>query len=253
MARYLLLLILGCTVAAHANHHYQCYFGEESYYLWRTREGGSKQRGRLDGIHTGIDRIKRYGWYIGADYQYATGLLNGRGSNDTKLHSHFTDKIVEGRAGYTLKKRGEKKPFFTPFLGWGYFHEVNNFLPPSQSIYKSTDVFNFAVVGFLSGTNITTLISVGINFKARFMQNAKSKITDDPDGDNVKLKMEDEILCRLDIPITFMPCSSFFKLGGQLMPFYEFRHFGGREGYPFNFRDTKFQIVGLRLALVREF
>ncbi|MCH9628087.1 MAG: hypothetical protein S4CHLAM2_17390 [Chlamydiales bacterium] len=243
-----LTLALSCVVQASCP--LQIYVGEESYYFWRARDGGTKQEGRIDGVRVGFDRLKRYGWYLGADYLYAAGPLTGKTGRGSSLNSELTDEIFEARFGYTLQKDTCDRPFITPFIGWGCFKETNRFYPPSNLTCKFTDTFNFIAVGFLSGVNLTPLLSMGINFKVRFMQDAQSKVTEDPLFDDVTLQIEDETAYRLEIPFTYTPCHAFLGLGGQVAPFYEFRHFGGREGYPFNFRDTKFHLLGMRLSLV---
>lgn len=249
---FLIVLILIGTNGSAATS-YQFYVGEESAYMWRTRDGGTKQSGRLDGVRLGADRIMPYGVYVGGDFIYATGKLRGQTSRGAPQSSIITDEIVEGRIGFTLQKPSLRAPFFTPFAGWGYFKEINSFRPPSPLPITFTDTFNFAVVGFLSGVNLTPLLSMGVNFKVRFMQHAESIVSDDPLYDDVTLLIDEETLYRLEAPLTLTPYNSFLGIGGQLVPFYEFRHFGGREGYPFNFRDTKFNLVGLRLALIYRF
>lgn len=256
MRRVFLFLLFMVFFSVHASCPYQMYIGEESYFFWRDRDGGTKQDGRIDGVRVGADRIKRYSLYLGADYLYANGRLDGKSASGSPLHSWLTDEIFEARIGYTLQKNARESsgcPFFIPFLGWGTFKEINDFHPPSPLPCKYTDTFNFFVAGFLSGVNITPLLSMGINFKVRFMQDAESKVSNDPLYDDVTLKVEDETLYRLEVPFTYSPCNSFLGIAGQIAPFYEFRHFGGREGYPFNFRDTKFHLLGMRLSLVYRF
>lgn len=240
-----LLLLLSAPACA-----FDVYVGEESYFIWRMRDGGTKQDGRLDGVRVGFDRLRGNRWYLGADYLYATGKMSGQTGRGSPQKSTLTDEIVEVRFGYTLAQCIEGHPYFTPFIGWGYFKETNDFAPPSPLPITFTDTFNFAAVGFLSGVNLTPLLSMGFNFKVRFMQNGTSKVTEDPLFDDVTLSMEDEIQCRLEVPFTCAPRDACLGLKGEVVPFYAYRHFGGREGYPFNFRDTKFHLIGLRLSLL---
>ncbi len=224
--------------------------GPETYFIKRSREGGSFQKGRLDGVKIDIDRIERCRWYFGGEYQYASGDIKGYTAGGNYFVSKLTDTIYEGRLGYTFQQKEGRQPFFVPFGGWGYFKEVNAFRYPSLLTYTFNDTFHFFTIGFLSGVNFTPLLSMGVNFKVRFMIDGTSQVTNDPVYDEVNLNMENEMQIRLDIPFTFnLPCS-LFGIAMQLVPFYEFRHFGGREGYPFNFRDTKFYIYGAQLALL---
>jgi hypothetical protein len=254
MYRYLVSLIfvlspfLGC-----ADCPYLATAGLESYSFIRNREGGTHQAGWINGARITLDRLKGCSWYLGADYLYASGRLNGETATGRLLKSQLTDQIVELRLGFTLQQKLPGSPFFTPFGGWGYFKEVNHFYPPSPLPCTFTDTFNYVAAGFLSGINFTPLLSMGINFKLRFMQNAKSKVSDDPLYDDVTLMMNDEMHVRLDIPFIYTPSNFWFSLGFLLAPFFEYRHFGGREGYPFNFKDTKFYLYGARFALTCRF
>lgn len=227
--------------------------GPELYYLRRMREGGTSQEGEIDGIRIRFDRIKGHSWYVGADYLYAEGEVKGQAANGACVNSDLIDKDFEVRVGYTLQQPTITHPFITPFAGWGCFEEENIFYPPSPRLCTFTDTYNYIVVGFLSGVNFTPLISMGVCFKVKFMQNGESKVTDDPQFEDVTLMMKEEIQARLDVPLTLKPCNSWLGMGFLLSPFYEYRHFGGREGYPFNFKDTQFQIFGARFALTYDF
>lgn len=234
-----------------ASHGVFLYVGPETFHMSRFREGGTNQSGRLDGVRAGFDRIKGCSWYFGADYLYATGKLKGETATGRPQRSCLTDNIVEIRCGYTFQKFICREPYITAFGGWGYFHEDNDFYHPSPLTCKFTDTFNYVVLGFLSGVNFTPLLSMGVNFKIRFMLDGRSRVSNDPFMEDVTIKMHNETHYRLDIPFMYCPCSSLFQW--QIVPFYEFRHFGGEEGFPFNFRDTKFNIYGARLALTYRF
>jgi len=227
--------------------------GPEVYHIQRVREGGTGQNGSLTGVKISIERIMRHGAYFGIDYLYAEGGLIGSNATGRPLLSELTDEIVEMRCGFTLQQNDCRRSFITPFAGWGHFREVNAFSLPSPIPCKFTDTFDYVVVGFLSGVNITRLLSIGINFKLRFMQNGTSEVSDDPIFDRVTLQMQEEIHARLDIPLLLFPRYPRRSLGCLFSPFFEYRHFGGREGFPFNFRYTKFYLHGARFALIYRF
>jgi hypothetical protein len=255
MQRYLALLIF-CLWTPHllfADRPYFLTVGPEIYRFIREREGGTHQEGQINGVRVAIDRMKCNGIYLGVDYLYAKGPLKGATATGRPLRSELTDQIVEGRLGLTLQQKYGRCPFITPYVGWGYFHEINDFFRPSPLPCKFTDTFNYIAAGFLSGVNFTPLLSMGINFKLRFMQEATSEVSDDPLFDDVTLSMKEEIHVRVEVPFAYTPCSSLFGTGFLLSPFFEFRHFGGREGFPFNFKDTKFYLYGARFALTYHF
>lgn len=227
--------------------------GPEVFYLRRMRAGGTKQIARMDGIYVEYDRLRRYGWYFGGNFNYAQGRLKGHSGSGREILSVLTDKIWEGRFGYTLQKRGQKGYFITPYGGYGYFDEVNDFYPPTPLPLKFKNTFNFISAGFLSGVNLTSLVTMWINFKMKFMLNGTSKVTEDPIMGENTLLMNNEVLAELEVPFIFSPSSVRLGLEFVATPFYEYRHFGGREGFPLNYADTKFNLYGAKFALRRRF
>lgn len=233
-------LLCGCTAYSALNFS----IGPEIYHFKRTRIGGTWQNGFISGGRATFERKCPWSWYLGADALIAQGSLRGKNSANLNLRSTLTDKIYEGRLGFMFQMPGKRCRFFLPFVGYGSFHETNDFKSPSPLPFTFIDTFQYVPVGFLSGFNITPLLSIGINFKAEFMLNAHSQVTDDPLFDEISLKIKDEINTRLELPLTwtfYRGClSSFFRFA----PFYEYRHFGGQEGFPFDFIDTEFHLIG---------
>lgn len=227
--------------------------GPEVYHLKRVRAGGTQQRGWINGVRICFDRAQRCGWYLGGDFLYGSGQIKGHTLTGRPVVSELSDQIYEIRLGYTLQQQVNGSPFFIPFTGWGHFKEINDFFIPSPLPCTFTDTFSYVTVGFLSGVNFNSLLSIGVNLKLKFMQNGRSKVTNDPLFENVTLLMKDQINVRLDLPFALQPCNTFLEMGFLLTPFFEYRHFGGREGYPFNFRDTKFYLYGVRFALTYRF
>jgi hypothetical protein len=218
--------------------------GPEAYYMRRTRVGGTWQTGGIGGARATLERRCPYSWYLGADGLIAQGTLTGQNAAGMDLRSILTDTTFEGRLGFMFLLPGKRCSFFIPFAGYGYFREKNDFRDPSPIPFTFVDTFNYVPVGFLSGFNITRLLSMGINFKVEFMLDGTSRVTDDPLFDEISLKMKNEINTRVEIPLTWKFyqgfCSSFLRLS----PFYEYRHFGGQEGFPFDFIDTEFHLIG---------
>lgn len=232
---------------------YSIYVGPEIYHMRRWRDGGTVQTGRLDGLRCGIDKIQKYCFYYGFDALYAEGDLSGHTGSDFPLKSTIRDLTLEGRLGYALESISTRCPYFVPFAGFGYFNEINDFHSPSPIPFTFTDSFYYITTGFLSGINFTPLLSMGLNFKIRFMLNGRSRVTDDPFYEDLTLSMKEETHYRLEVPFIcklWYPNQN-FKIG--CVPFYEYRHFGGRVAYPFNFVDTKFSLFGARFAIILGF
>ncbi|MCB1181279.1 MAG: hypothetical protein KDK55_04580 [Chlamydiia bacterium] len=223
--------------------------GPEIYYLNRNRASGTTQEGRVDGIRASLERIKACGFYVGGDVLYGEGCISGHNRRKHSLVSNLADFIAEGRIGMTLMIPFARYQYIIPYCGYGYFMEKNRFVNPSPLCYQTKDTFKFIAAGFLSGLNFTSQFSMGINVKARFMIDGRSKVTDDPDLDDLSLLMNDTSHYRIEVPFAYTFCDRLWNFDLEVAPFYEYRHFGGREGFPFNFIDTKFNLFGARFAI----
>jgi len=250
--RFFLLCLLLSSFSIHARY-LEFYAGPEISYLERQRQTGTHQEGQINGLRVGVDRIKRHGFYLGADYLYGCGEIEGKNSREKAIFSNFSNEIIEVRLGYCLQHDWPKKQFFIPFGGWGSFTQSNQFIPPTEMICTFTEHFNFFVVGFLSGFNFTPLLSMGINFKVRFMQNSACDITDDPYFDDITMIVKDSTQYRLELPFVCKSRGPWLLTKIALIPFYELRQFGGRESFPFDYIETKYHLYGANLKLSRCF
>lgn len=231
--------------------------GMEFYYFERKKAGGTHQENILEGGRLIIERMEPFGIYGGINAFWGGGKISGFNALGKKLVSEISDFIIDGRLGYTFISGPSYQSMFTVFGGYGYFHETNSFIEPSPMRYTSTDTFNYLLFGFLSGHNFNSMVSIGLNFEVKFMLNGESKISDDPPFDDLTLHMTNEIQARVEIPFSYRfflfqsllryPCRGAWE--AQVVPFYEYRHFGGREDFPFDFIDTQFNLVGVRLGL----
>lgn len=229
------------------------FIGPEFYYLSRTRDGGTNQNGMMYGGRIGFERIKRCHWYLGTDILYAKGKLEGSSSSGSHIKSEMTDTIYEGRLGYTFQHNYGLYAFIVPFIGGGYFREVNDFTAPTPLPITFTDTFKYATAGVLTGLQFANYWNLGINFKLKWMLDGKSRVSDDPDFDDETLIMDNQFQYRLEVPLSYQFCYYSTYLEAEIVPFYEHRHFGGRENFPFDFIDTKFHLWGARLELSYRF
>lgn len=232
---------------------YKGSIGPEIYHVRRTREGGTSQKGTLAGVRGSLERIGRYKWYLGVEGLYARGTIRGHSGTDLKLKSKLTDAQIEGRAGYTFQGKCWLRPAFTPFIGYGYLEEENDFKSPSPLLVKFRNEAQYVSFGFLSTLTLSEDFTIGFNLKAKSLVDPVCHIKTDPVFGHLKMQFKDEILYRFELPIyyDFYRCCQVFELG--LVPFYERRHYGGRENYPFDFLDTKLNIWGFNLQFTCRF
>lgn len=221
----------------------QIFIGPEIYRVYRDKEGGSSQDGNLYGFRLGYDRIKRFHYYLGADFLYASGDLCGKTGNHT-IKSTLHDINVEGRFGYTLESKWGWQPSLTPFVGGGYFWESNNYKHPSPLKIHFHNHFSYATAGFLSRLRLLSNMTIGLNFKIRYIIDGKIRITNDPDEDDRDQHYDERLQYRVELPLTYYLayCSHDWAL--SIVPFYEYRPYGHRANFPFDFLETKFKLYG---------
>jgi hypothetical protein len=211
--------------------------GPETYYLQRTRASGTKQNGFLYGGQFAYNYIKNWMPYFGADTYAATGVLHGHNASGRATKSDLTDWQIEARIGYTL-------PCITIFGGYGYLLEQLNFVPPSATTFHYRDCIQYVTTGFLSRVNWTKHFSTGFNAKIKMMLEGKCHVSNDPANTPITLLMENELQYRLDLLFNYIPACP-WEL--SCAPFYEFRHYGGHESFPYDFIDTVYHIYGVQL------
>jgi len=227
---------------------HKIFVGPEMYYTERSRRGG-KQDGLLSGFRAGYDHIRRCSFYWALEGYYARGSISGKSGKGDRMKSDKTDREVEGRFGYTWKRNLCLPIYFTPYVGYGYFYGINRFKPPSLMMVHFHNHFDYYAAGIQTQAMVTPRFSVGFNYKSKWMNEGKSKVTCDPKYDHVKLIMNNKRHYEYEVPITYKFCFKNRELDGSVVPFYRIRYYGGRENYPFDFYKTKFRSKGARLVL----
>ena len=223
--------------------------GPEIYHLKRTREGGAYQSGTIYGGRINFDFIKRNKVYWGAQAFYATGTIDGKGATGSKIKSQWTDALLEGNIGYTLRCKESPHYSFTPFVGCGYLQETNQFKSPSPLHVKLSNYFGYLSYGFLSNVDLINDFQIGLNARFRNPWEPRCKISRDPD-----LKTHDQLIgdCfqyRIELPISYNLSGYYDRFTIKATPFYEARFYGSRVNFPFDFLKTKVRIIGGNVQL----
>lgn len=229
-------------------HRHQFFIGPEWNHLERIKKEGTKQQGNLFGLRAGYDRLKRYGWYWGLEGGCVTGSLRGHSGKGSPLHSDFTSSFIEGRFGYTFQQKACYQMAFTPFVGVGYALEQNHFKNPSPLPLHFRTYFPYGVWGFLSWMHLCGPWDIGLNFKMKMPFEPHCRVTHDPDNEPSTQMVGERLFYRVDLPITWHTpyCE---RLNMVVNPFWEYRHYGSRINYPFDFLKTEFTTWGLTLEL----
>jgi hypothetical protein len=223
--------------------------GPEIYYMTREREGGARQSGTLYGVRLGYDHIQRYKLYSGVDALWATGIMDGH-LHEEKLRSRFTDINVEVRLGFTFQSKFWRAISFSPYTGIGYFWEKNNYQHPSPLTIHFSNTFSYVPIGFLSQIFLTPNLSLGLNFKVRILLEGEQHVTHDPKNKRMTQHYDERLQYRAELPTTYFFCWKDHPLAISLVPFFEYRHYGHRANFPFDFFDTKLKLYGATLKLL---
>lgn len=226
--------------------------GPEIYYLERERDGGSKQKGMMYGVRGSYERLKRYKWYLGVEGFYGIGKIKGH-TKLFKLKSTMQQESIEGRFGYTFQAKNSWKPAFTPFIGYGYYRESNQYHSPTPLKLKFINDYTYLSYGFLSSIAVSSCVTIGANAKFRSMYDPKCRVKKDPDADDTKMLIEDKLQYRLEFPICYHFYVSCFNAEIGIVPFFERQHYGGRENFPNNFYDTKLWLYGANIQFIGRF
>lgn len=221
----------------------ETFIGPEIYGVSRLREGGTQQNGVLYGFRLGYDYLKRCKYYCGADFLWAQGILNGY-NTQAHLKSILTDSNLEARIGYTFQSKNWRCASFTPYIGGGYFWEKNIYKHPSPLHVHFKNEFLYIPIGFISQIFIIPSFSVGLNVKWRFLLQGEQQVSHDPEYDRSIQHYNEKLQYRVELPLTYFFCSHHSSLGVRLVPFYEYRHYGRRANFPFDFFDTQFKCYG---------
>ncbi|MFI0434537.1 MAG: hypothetical protein ACH350_02260 [Parachlamydiaceae bacterium] len=221
----------------------QTYAGPEIYSVERAKEGGARQSGTLYGVRLGFDHIRRYKLYWGLDALWAKGALKGS-SKDHRIKSTLTDTNIEARFGYTFQSKSWRCASFTPFVGLGYFWENNCFEHPSPLPIHFKNHFSYLPFGFLSQFSLSKNVSVGVNVKIRFLIESKVEASHDPEHEDCTQYYDESLQYRFELPLSYFTCYKKKSLACCFVPFYEYRPYGYRSNYPFDFLETKFNIYG---------
>ena len=254
---------LECEVKKNKRQSNPMSLGKEVYYVGREKKGGTKQKGQGIGVRWTFDHIKRYCIYVGGNAFYGQGKLKGHSGNGDKIYSKLTDKQIEGNLGYTFQMKGAPHFSFTPYIGAGYYQEINKFKNPSPLLLKYTTTFKYMACGFLSSVSINPCFKIGLNLrlkspspcfglipKFKLSKEVYCKVSDDPDFEDSKQEVGSRIHYRIELPLTstsphFAPC---FQI--SLVPFFEHRLYGFHENYPADFIRTTFKVYGLNLQFI---
>lgn len=223
--------------------------GVETCYLKREKLEGARQHGTPVGFQGYFNRFTQSGWYWGLEGEALFATLNGHGSYDTPLRSRFNSFLGEARAGYTFQDSCFPFAAATPYLGFGYLEENNNFKKPTPlSIHFKTRTPFFSF-GILTRLNLGPRFEGGLNFKGRLPIDPKCYVSHDPYNAPSSQLIGERAFYRLELPFSYLLNECATRLV-TLMPYWELRNYGSRLSYPFDFLKTRLEFSGVSLLFV---
>lgn len=219
------------------------------YQIKRVREGGTKQKGPLYGARALLEHQLPYTPYWAIEGSWAEGTLRGVSAAGLPLKSHMMESIAEARLGWTFGSRLT----FTPFLGLGYYEGENRFIAPSAIHVQFTDTFFYSTAGFQTRYWMNMQCSLGANVRVQQMHRGKNRTSNDPGSPSRSIHMQNKIHWIFELPLETYSCLYGRVVEMGVTPFYQMRHFGGREGIDYDFLDTKYYVLGVRLTIGTQF
>lgn len=226
------------------------YAGPEFYHLRRSKEGGSKQKGWLYGFRGTYERLRcEGGLYYAIDGGVAKGDLNGHTGSGKKLNSTIRDWQIEGRVGYAFSLARLPRVQYVPYAGYGYFHSKNSFKRPAIP-FTYREHFDYGALGIYVWWKSSLCLKAGIHFKAAWMNDAKCKVSHDPEHHHLTLYIGNKKQYEVELPVVYRTCVKGKEINILAAPFFRFRHLGFQENYPFDHFDTRFHLYGIKAQLV---
>lgn len=227
--------------------------GPEFYWAKRTRPGGTALDGFMYGGYLSYERVRRCALYWGVDYSVAYGKLEGKSADRSRQKSWLLDETVEGRLGYTYGTKRWKRPYITPFLGYGYFYQTNRFVSPSPLLVKFRNTFPYACCGFQAGFRFSPSLKLGVLAKGKWMIDGRHRITGDSQFDNITLSMEEKWQYEIELPFDYIRSDERCFINFRIVPFFRLRHYGEKMDFPFDFVETKYRNWGIRALVTYAF
>ena len=225
--------------------------GPKVYWKKRRVANGAYSEGFLEGVDIKFDRVKRGGIYWASLFNYAWGKASGETGSGALSKAITSDYSLEARLGYSVHPVLRDTLFFTPFVGFGYYQAKYSFIPPSipelDYFYKNP----FISTGFLFSRFLRPWVSLGINFCVQFAFDGKRRIK--IAGTYSKTYMANEAQYIVELPLTYQISKKEKGFGLQLVPFFQYRHYGFRIASTGTFTETDFMITGLNILATYRF
>jgi hypothetical protein len=223
----------------------QIRIGPEAYHVNRNLEDVS-QNGSGVGIRGTYDRIIGNRIYWGGEIFYGRTCLNGKAGNG-RTHSHLKDFFVDGNLGFTFQFKKCPMLLLTPFIGYGYFREVNKFRSPSVIPVKFCTTARYFSYGFLSNVDLHRDWSIGANLRIKFPWEPRCHISNDPRRDSITQHIGEKSFYRVELPVLYKGNRLWCHMKMGLSPFYEVLRYGKRHNPRYDFYETKLQFYGATL------
>jgi hypothetical protein len=236
-----------CFMSSFGPHAF--FLGPEVCYIKRVREGGSEQSGNLVGGHFRYDRISPCSVYWGFDGYYDTGHVSGKTASGREIKSTIDEYELQARLGYSLYAPERRKLLIIPYACYSYFYGSNKFDHPSPVQYRLHDHLHSGGGGIWVSFSLIDCLRCGVDFSARYIIKGYNRVTNDPEHDNVKLEVESKWQYQVEVPIEYAMAICDYRFEMRIVPFYRFRHLGGKPNYPFDYIETRFHESGAQLML----
>lgn len=190
----------------------------------KMKQGTCKKDGWLYGVRGNYDLYFNNLFYVGAESGYKWGDLSGKACPENpelegKVKSQYSDFWVEGRIGGKLSG---PVAYLTPYFVVGYEKEHDDYIAPSPIELDYKLNYGYLGCGALSAYYLNPCMTLGLNFKMKWMFNAKHKVGGSPYIEDKGISCAGCYSYNIELPFTYFltPCMKF-----AVIPFYEFKNY----------------------------
>lgn len=194
-----------------------------------------KESGWIYGIKAAYDFISLELPYIGLEASYMQGDVK-----EDSIKNDYQDFFVEAKLGYQVCQLGI---YLIPFVGLAYENEHFNSLALQLQSVKNQIHYGYLSLGFLSRYSPFIGMSIGLNFKAKylFLANYKNK------GEaNHNCTLSNRFHYTLELPASWQVSN---QMQLALVPFYEYKVYCLNIGDLDWINEIKIQDFGLGFRL----
>jgi hypothetical protein len=210
----------------------------------------SKISGYTFGGTLQYERMYKNSLYAHLHGSYLSGTLNGSTTTGLPLASNYFEKEWQGRLGYTFSFFSNSL-WLTPYAGYGTLITTNQFKDPTPLHFCFTDRTDYYALGLNFSTHLKNSFFLKADFNYKKVDEGACDIKNDPIYDHVDLVIGETQFFYGELAVYYSPLCK--GQSYEISLYYNRRDYGGKENFPLDFIQTRYNIHGLKLLFNQRF